>query len=162
MLPTLGLSVVKLLKPLWYLVVCLYVLLKEFLKLEVVTSGYIYPKIEDIFSFCSAFQIVGNTVLKAIVAHPQKRFVLFFCRGKQRHINCCSDTAITVGLDTSTYQNQIHVRLYVEAVVVQRFPWEVTCGQPVPKKHFTRYLAISGHDQTFFRSKINPWFLHYF
>ena len=108
------------------------------------------------FSFCSAFQIVGNTVLKAIVAHPQKRFVLFFCRGKQRHINCCSDTAITVGLDTSTYQNQIHVRLYVEAVVVQRFPWEVTCGQPVPKKHFTRYLAISGHDQTFFRSKINP------
>ena len=108
------------------------------------------------FHFVLLFQIVGNTVLKAIVAHPQKRFVLFFCRGKQRHINCCSDTAITVGLDTSTYQNQIHVRLYVEAVVVQRFPWEVTCGQPVPKKHFTRYLAISGHDQTFFRSKINP------
>ena len=93
--------------------ICFYVLLKEFLKLEVETSGYIYPKIEDIFHFVLLFRelAVGTTVLKAIVAHPQKRFVLFFCRGKQRHINCCSDTAITVGLDTSTYQNQIHVRL---------------------------------------------------
>ena len=63
-------------KQLWYLV-CLYVLLKKFLKLEVVTSGYIYPKIEDIFSFCSAFSESWQHCLKSNCSPPSKEICSF-------------------------------------------------------------------------------------